>query len=65
MRGTASTQPAFFSYVDIESLIPVKHPLRAIKPLAMETLASMDGAFERLREGRPPAGSAGAGAAGA
>jgi transposase len=55
MRGFASVRPTFFSYVDIESLVPAGHPLRKVKPLAMEVLASLDAQFDRLysQEGRP------------
>jgi transposase len=55
MRGVANTRPSFFSYVDVESRIPLRHPLRAIKPLAQEVLASLDGEFALLysKEGRP------------
>jgi transposase len=55
MRGVASNTPTFFSYVDIESRIPSRHPLRKIKSLVHEVLASMDTKFNRLysAEGRP------------
>jgi transposase len=55
MRGFASSSPTFFSYVDIESRIPSRHPLRKIKPLVGEVLGSLDAKFDRLysAEGRP------------
>lgn len=55
MRGVVTAQRTFFSYVDLESRIPARHPLRAIKRLAVEVLASLDARFDRLyaQEGRP------------
>jgi hypothetical protein len=44
-----------FSYVSLESRVPAGHPLRGIKALLGEALASMSREFERVyaREGRP------------
>ena len=55
MRGTDVQQSGLFSYVSLESRVPAGHPLRAIKVLLDEALASMSRDFERVyaREGRP------------
>jgi transposase len=55
MRGTDVQQGGMFSYVSLESRVPAGHPLRGIKALLDEALASMSRDFERVyaREGRP------------
>jgi transposase len=40
-----------FSYVDLEARVPAKHPLRTIREIVNEVLASLDADFERLYEG--------------
>ena len=50
MRGSDSTSGSLFSYVDIEQRIPTKHPLRTIREIVNEVLASLDGEFSRLYE---------------
>jgi transposase len=40
-----------FSYVDLEQRVPTKHPLRMIRTIANEVLASLDAEFEALYEG--------------
>ena len=51
MRGSDARSGSLFSYVDLESRVPVKHPLRVIKAIVDDVLASLDGDFERLYEG--------------
>jgi transposase len=40
-----------FSYVDLEQRVPARHPLRVIKGIVDDVLASLDAEFERLYEG--------------
>ena len=51
MRGSDARSGSLFSYVDLESRVPVKHPLRVIKAIVDDVLAALDGDFERLYEG--------------
>ena len=55
MRGGFEDQGSLFSYVDPEDRIPLKHPLRKVRPVVREVLASLnddfDGAYSH--EGRP------------
>lgn len=55
MRGSYEDQGHMFSYMTLEERVPADHPLRKIRGLAREVLASMDGDFRKLysREGRP------------
>jgi transposase len=55
MRGDDIQQGGLFSYFSLESRVPAEHPLREIKGLLDEALASMSRDFERVyaREGRP------------
>ncbi len=56
MRGSGERTGALFSYVDVESRIRSDHPLRRIREIANEALASLDGDFGALyarRFGRP------------
>jgi transposase len=55
MRGTDETRGALFSYVDLEERIPARHPLRKVREIVNDALASMDAEFDRLhaKEGRP------------
>ena len=55
MRGGFEDQGSFFSYVDPEDRIPKGHPLRVIRPIVRDVLASIDDAFEAAysHEGRP------------
>ena len=50
MRGSDARSGSLFSYVDLESRVPA-HPLRVIKAIVDDVLASLDGDFERLYEG--------------
>jgi transposase len=51
MRGSDATSGSLFSYVDLESRVPAKHPLRVIKVIVDDVLMSLDAEFERLYEG--------------
>jgi transposase len=55
MRGTDIGRDGLFSYVRPESRIPADHPLRAIRAVADEALAALDGRLARLcsDNGRP------------
>ena len=55
MRGTDETSGSLFSYVDLEERIPARHPLRKIRQVVNDALASLDGDFGRLysADGRP------------
>jgi transposase len=55
VRGTDKISGSLFSYVDIEDRIPARHPLRQVKRIVDDALASLDAEFGRLyaSEGRP------------
>jgi transposase len=55
MRGQDNRDEGLFSYVRLEERVPADHPLRAIRSLADEALAALNGRFEALysRTGRP------------
>ena len=55
MRGTDETSGSLFSYVDLEARVPARHPLRKIRQVVNEALASLDAEFEALYTdiGRP------------
>lgn len=55
MRGSDVISSSLFSYVDLESRIPVRHPLRLMRDLVNTSLLSLDAAFTALYslEGRP------------
>jgi transposase len=55
MRGTDETSGSLFSYVDLEERIPARHPLRKIRQVVNDALASLDAEFEALYAdfGRP------------
>jgi transposase len=48
MRGSDQQSGDLFSYVDIEARVPARHPLRAIRTIVNEVLASLDGEFDKL-----------------
>jgi transposase len=48
MRGEDRKSGALFSYVDVETRIPSKHPLRAMRRLTDVALAELDPAFSAL-----------------
>ena len=55
MRGTDEASGSLFSYVDLEERIPAGHPLRKIRQIVNDALASLDAEFEALYTdfGRP------------
>ncbi len=55
MRGAEDPQKAMFSYVSVESRVPPKHPLRAVRVLADAALESMGVALTAMysHTGRP------------
>ena len=55
MRGTDEASGSLFSYVDLEARIPARHPLRKIRQVVNDALASLDGEFGALYTdfGRP------------
>lgn len=55
MRGTDETSRSLFSYVDLEERIPARHPLRKIRQVVNDAVASLDAEFEALYTdfGRP------------
>ena len=63
MRGTPPKQRSMLALVSMESLVPISHPLRAVKRLVDEVLAELDPrsslACTPLVGGRrwPPSGS--------
>ncbi len=48
MRGTDETSGSLFSYVDLENRIPERHPLRKIRQVVNDALASLNEDFDRL-----------------
>ena len=46
MRGSDERTGELFSYIDIEELVAPNHPLRVIRRIVNEVLASLDGEFE-------------------
>jgi hypothetical protein len=48
MRGADETSGSLFSYVDLEARIPARHPLRTIRQVVNQALASLDAEFEAL-----------------
>ena len=55
MRGEDRSSGSLFSYVDLESRVPSEHPLRLIREVVNEVLASLSGEFAGLysHTGRP------------
>jgi len=45
MRGLDKANGSLFSYVDLEERVPTDHPLRTIRRLVDDTLASLDDVF--------------------
>jgi len=48
MRGSDEKTGSLFGYVDLEERVPAKHPLRLIRRIVNEALASLDTEFETL-----------------
>lgn len=55
MRGRQNPQVSMLAFIDIESRIPLEHPLRTIKVVADEALAELSPVFEAMYvdDGRP------------
>ena len=55
MRGSDEQTGLLFSFVDLEERVAAKHPLRKIRQIVNDALATLDGEFSRLYafEGRP------------
>ena len=55
MRGIHDRQDGMFSYVSLEARVPTSHPLRPIRTMVDEGLASMTAEFDAIYaiEGRP------------
>ena len=55
MRGSDESRGSLFSYVDLESRVPQDHPLRVMRVIVNDVLASLPGEFEKLysQMGRP------------
>ena len=55
MRGEDRLNANLFSYVDLESCIPSRHPLRPIREIVNDVLAAMSSAFAAMyaQTGRP------------
>ena len=55
MRGSDERTGSLFSFVDLEDRVPQRHPLRKIRQIVNDALASLDADFARLYsvEGRP------------
>ena len=55
MRGESPRQPSMFSYVDLESRIPNKHPIRRIRKVVDAALEEMEATFAAMYSdrGRP------------
>ena len=51
MRGQDDRAEGMFSYIRLEERVPADHPLRAIRALADEVLAGLNGRFEGLYSG--------------
>lgn len=49
MRGRDAKSGSLFSFVDLEDRIPARHPLRKIRQVVNEALASLDAEFEVLQ----------------
>ena len=48
MRGAMDSQVAMFSFVDLESRISARHPIRLIRRIVDEALGEMEPAFARM-----------------
>ena len=55
MRGPDERTGSLFSFVDLEERVPTRHPLRKIRQIVNDALATLDGEFSKLyaSEGRP------------
>lgn len=55
MRGMDETSGSLFSHVDLAERVPARHPLRKIRQVVNDAVASLDAGFEALctDSGRP------------
>ena len=55
MRGSDERSGSLFSFVDLEERVPKRHPLRKIRQIVNDALASLDAGFSKLyaSAGRP------------
>ena len=55
MRGADGTSGGLFSYIDLEERVPAGHPLRLIREITNDVLASLSSDFAALyaTTGRP------------
>ena len=55
MRGSDERTGSLFSFVDLEDRVPARHPLRKIRQIVNDALATLDAEFSKLyaSEGRP------------
>ena len=55
MRGRQDPQTSMLAFVDLETRVPLDHPLRTIKRLADEALARLSPVFDQMyaEDGRP------------
>lgn len=55
MRGSDERTGTLFSFVDLEERVPARHPLRKIRQIVNDALATLDAEFSKLyaSEGRP------------
>src|SRR6478735_6013423 len=55
MRGRRQAQTTMLAFVDLEERVPLRHPLRVIKPFAERALAELSPVFDRMYAagGRP------------
>jgi hypothetical protein len=48
MRGADEASGSLFSYVDLDERVPSDHPLRKIRQIVNDALASLDAEFDAL-----------------
>jgi transposase len=55
MRGSDERTGSLFSFVDLDERVPAKHPLRKVRQIVNDALATLDADFSKLyaAEGRP------------
>ena len=51
MRGRDDRAEGMFSYIRLEERVPADHPLRAIRRLADEALAALNGRLDAVYSG--------------
>jgi transposase len=55
MRGSDERTGSLYSFVDLDERVPAKHPLRKVRQIVNDALATFDADFSKLdaAEGRP------------